>query len=77
MIVGIFVGYYAPMNMYARNGDCFSTFWNQASNFITYHIYFDGKSFTASTWIQLTMAIIFDGLSVKNVAEVCLEQYSN
>jgi len=46
MMMGIMVGLYIPMNRYARNNDCYSQFWESASNLIEYHDYFDGEVLT-------------------------------
>lgn len=31
MLMGVMIGFYVPMNQYARNDDCFSQFWGVAA----------------------------------------------
>jgi len=42
MFVGTLIGAYVPLNMYARNDDCYSRFWQLGALAVEYSVLADG-----------------------------------
>lgn len=48
LFVGTMIGAYVPLNMYARNDDCYSRFWQLGALAVEYSQLADGKTLTSN-----------------------------
>lgn len=70
MLMGMMVGFYVPLNKYARNNDCYSMFWDVASNTLLLHKMFDGgPDVNVAFWLGL----VADGVSIYETATTCMD----
>ena len=74
MIVGAVVGAYVPLNLYARDQDCYSRIFQASLLFVEYSQFADGNSLTAVQWALLGVNILQDGVALYSAINVCTEQ---
>ncbi len=79
LTVGGVLGLYAPLNFYARNGDCFSSFLSVSLDIVSYHTIFDGLGLpkTVLEIISFVITLSVSLYGVYKTVAVCTTQYKN
>ena len=74
--VGLTMGAYGPLSAYAREDDCFSSWYDWGSITIGFSHYFDKKFKTdsVSSWIFLAITMFFFIKSSINLPQVCYDE---
>ena len=75
-IVGLTMGGYGPLVAYAREGDCFSAFYEWGISAIDFSHLFDKKFKTnkAKSWIFLAISLFFFTKSSVDLPQVCYDE---
>lgn len=77
MAVGAAMGLYVPMNLYARNSDCFSLMLARADTFIQWHRYFDNFPYTAVQKARFALTLGLGAYNFYAPGRTCYDQYQN
>lgn len=73
--VGILMGFYVPINSYARNADCFSALLRSADKFILFHRLFDNYPATMGEKIRFGLNIaFFASMGVYTPITTCIDE---
>ena len=73
LVMGAMIGFYLPINNYARNYDCFSELMTSGVKMTMYSSYFDSELGSDDT--SLFLAVFVDSVNWALTANTCWQQY--
>ena len=72
--MGIAMGLYVPMNLYARNEDCYSLMFDFADELINYHMDFNVREFTSGTLFRVSALSVVEAFTFRSIINTCRDQ---
>ena len=72
--MGIAMGLYVPMNLYARNEDCYSLMFDFADELINYHEDFNVREFTKSALYRVSALTLVEAFTLRSIVSTCRDQ---